>query len=289
VLVDSSEERLELYELKKFEQELGTEINYLRSSPGLPHQRNIGIEFIERSGLHPDLVAFLDDDVTVPNEYFLTGMTLLQRDSGLVGVGAYDITHKGNVDNFLRRLLILSSRGSCGRILSSGIAVINPPSLSVEPTVWMPGHSTIFRWDALNATRFDASVRMYGEDVEMQLRISSYGQLAMAKDFYVAHDPSPLNRDQIRNVTAFSDGFRWRLGTDFPNIVKHSHVLYTTFALLAGEIILLLIRSKGATIGSILGHIDFLLRILRRVETQQLVEPSTQAKSKKKHQGLTIN
>jgi GT2 family glycosyltransferase len=249
---------------------IGIPIRYLTSGPGLPFQRNIAIDYIAQELSLPRFVAFLDDDVEVPTDYFSVGATLLEVNSDIVGVGAFDLNYVGTPNNLLRRMLMLSTSAPSGQLLRSGIATLTPPQSQIELTTWMPGHSMLFRWELLQKTRFNASVRMYGEDVEMQLRALKHGNLAMSKSFWVRHFPSSLNRDQLRAINAFSDGFRWKLALAHPDRVSKFAVLITTFVLYAGEIARGIARLDKSTLLGAQGHLDFLRRLLSGVETEQL-------------------
>ena len=270
IIVDSSETPLSDEDQLKISVQLDPSFHYLKSEPGLPYQRNVAISFISHSLTPPKIVAFLDDDVEVPANYFSKASNLLKKYKELVGIGAFDMNHGGNKDNLVRRLLLLSAPKSGGSLLSSGIATIRKPQLEMEQTTWMPGHSVFFRWPELKVTRFDESVRMYGEDVEMQLRISKLGKIALSQDLWVSHIPSPLNRDQIRSISAYSDGFRWRLAQDYPERVSFAKVFLSTFALLVGELAKGLITLNLDSLRSAQGHIDFFIRAISKKETQQL-------------------
>lgn len=270
ILVDSSDIRLSSSEVATLAREISTPVRYLTSGPGLPFQRNIAIDFIEQEVSAPNFVAFLDDDVEVPADYFSVGTAILEAHSELVGVGAFDLNYFGTPNNLLRRLLMLSTSRTSGQLLRSGIATVRPPESAIELTTWMPGHSVVFRWEPLRVTRFDDTVRMYGEDVEMQLRASKRGKLAMSKNFWVRHFPSSLNRDQLRAINAFSDGFRWKLALTHPERVSRTAVVLTTLALYAGELARAIIRLDKSALSGAQGHLDFLKRLVTGVETQQL-------------------
>jgi GT2 family glycosyltransferase len=230
----------------------------------------VAIDLIAQELLIPSFVAFLDDDVEVPSDYFSIAARLLEVNSDIVGIGAFDLNYNGSPNNLLRRMLMLSTNRPNGQLLRSGIATLTPPKSQMELTTWMPGHSVVFRWEPLQKTRFDASVRMYGEDLEMQLRASKHGKLAMSNNFWVRHFPASLNRDQLRDINAYSDGFRWKLALTHPERVSKFAVLLTTLTLYIGEISRAIARlDKSAVVGA-QGHLDFFWRLLSSAETEQL-------------------
>lgn len=270
ILVDSSDIPLTSEEIATLTNEFEAPIRYLTSGAGLPFQRNVAIDFIADQESPPSFVAFLDDDVEVPKDYFYVGAAMLDRHPELVGVGAFDINYGGTPNNLLRRLLMLGTNRPCGQLLRSGIATLRPPTSHLEQTTWMPGHSVIFRWEPLRETKFDSSVRMYGEDVEMQLRVSKLGQLAMSDRFWVRHFPSQLNRDQLRTINAYSDGFRWSLALRHPKLVSRAGVIFTTLVLYIGEITRATFRGDPVALQGAKGHTDFIRRLVAGDETQQL-------------------
>ena len=270
ILVDSSDTPLTSNEVDTLNMEIGTPVRYLKSGPGLPFQRNVAIDFIAEEMSAPNFVAFLDDDVEVPDNYFSVGAGILKDNPEIVGVGAFDLNYLGTPDNLIRRVFMLSTRRPCGQLLRSGIATLHPPKLSLELTTWMPGHSVLFRWIPLIETRFDGSVRMYGEDVEMQLRVSKHGPLAMSRNFWVRHFSSSLNRDQLRTVNAYSDGFRWSLALKHPALVSRWAVVMTTLVLYAGELSRAILLRDSIAINGAQGHLDFIRRLLAGDETQQI-------------------
>jgi GT2 family glycosyltransferase len=270
ILVDSSDSPLTSPEVAYLARELGTPVQYVTSGSGLPFQRNVAIDLIAQEKTAPSLVAFLDDDVEVPDDYFSVGAKILKANPGIVGIGAFDLNYPGTPDTLLRRLFMLSTNRPAGQLLRSGIATLRPPKLPLELTTWMPGHSVIFRWKPLRATRFDDSVRMYGEDVEMQLRVSNHGNLAMSRTFWVRHFPSSINRDQVRTINAYSDGFRWSLALQHPKLVSKSAVVFTTLVLYVGEIGRGVLSGDSVAIKGAQGHLDFLRRLTSGAETRQL-------------------
>lgn len=270
ILVDSSDSPLTLEEISALAKEYESPIRYLSSGSGLPFQRNVAIDFIANEKSAPSFVAFLDDDVEVPRDYFSIGADMLDFNPEIVGVGAFDLNYPGTPNNLLRRSLMLATSRPCGQLLRSGIATLHPPTSNLELTTWMPGHSVIFRWIPLLETKFDSSVRMYGEDVEMQLRVSKYGKLAMSERFWVRHFPSTLNRDQLRTINAYSDGFRWSLALKHPELVSKAAVVITTLVLFVAEITRAALRGDAVALRGSKGHLDFLRRLISGAETQQL-------------------
>ena len=72
VIIDSSEDMRTRDTVIEHSKLSRNKVKYLHALPGLPHQRNIGIEFLIASGVlkHDGIVSFLDDDVRVGLNYF---------------------------------------------------------------------------------------------------------------------------------------------------------------------------------------------------------------------------
>ena len=74
VIVDSNSSQQTFEIVKKHKTQSKLHIEYVHSESGLPMQRNNGIEYLlnNSEGELPEIVHFLDDDVSVQSNYFST-------------------------------------------------------------------------------------------------------------------------------------------------------------------------------------------------------------------------
>lgn len=274
LIVDSSLDTETFDLVAKFRAVFPAQLDYLSSLPGLPHQRNMGIAAIAESANADkyDFIHFIDDDVVPANDYFEQAVMLLEKNPQAVCVGGHDEGLPAPSSARLRDALFLGSARTRGKVLKSGIAVVCIPIQPIEEVDWVPGHSMNFRSGPLVAERFDGRARMYGEDIEMQLRIAKHGTILCAKALRVRHFSESASRDQLRVATRFDDGFRWELTKRYPTRFSRAAVVSTTVLLGIGELVGWVFGQNPAGLQRARGHTDFLWAAIRGNETQQLVD-----------------
>jgi len=257
--------------IEQFDNEL-LKIIRIGATPGLPHQRNIGIEFVLESleYRHCDILAFLDDDVEVSPNYFENLISCFDSAKNVICLGSVDVQHKEQRQSPLALRLALVSSVVDGKLLMSGFATLPPSNTHLSETEWVPGFAVSFRRSILENNRFDSRIAFYGEDLEFQLRIGHLGKIAVSNRLRVTHRQSPLSRDSTRDHWGYSDGFRWSMAERFPKRVKKFAVIWSTLALMTFEMVRY-IQSKGRRPPlELLGHCDFLLRLVSSAEVQKL-------------------
>jgi GT2 family glycosyltransferase len=272
VVVDSSEDARSESLCSELNSADGSSLVYLRSAPSLPHQRNIAIEYCLENGQSCQLsyIWFLDDDIVFEKFFFQRGLEVFLEQRDLALLGSYDKNFTSISSKLVTSIASLQiARG--GRILRSGLVVPPIPHKRFQEYEFVPGFSMLISIEALDKVRFDSSIRMYGEDVEFQLRLAEVGRIGCSKLLGLCHNSSALNRESARNVSSYSDGFRWRLHKDFPELVWGSMVILSSMALLLGNITYALINWCPTRLSTALGHWDFLLRLLRRLPVEQQI------------------
>ena len=274
LIIDSSEDSFTNDVVKNHSENSGIEFIYLHSSPGLPHQRNVGVKYLIANKLLKDngIVSFLDDDVRVLSDYFEKVSLLFDGNPGAISIGGYvDEKPKVNSKSLIRRLALLGSRNS-GVILKSGFAMAPFPNNKQMETQWIPGGMQNIRIEAFKHELFDGRIRMYGEDVEFYSRLFKYGKILCSNLLPVKHLEAVEEKDNLRTVQCFTDGFRWTLASTKRFGVKKYAVLLSTVYLILADLILWIVNSNSGNKESLLGHIDFLSNLIRRAEVQQFVE-----------------
>jgi hypothetical protein len=270
LIVDSSEAPLGDDVLLELQSKLGVRLGYALSDSGLPFQRNVGMDEITRETFEGsiEICHFLDDDVVINREYFST-VSRIFHDSKPVALGAFDLNLPSNRYTSTRRIFgLVGSRN--GELLKSGIAIA-PAGVSERAEVdWLPGHSVAYRWPLVQQVGFNSRLRMYGEDVELCLRLREHGHLEVHPEVFVRHYPDKAGRDTRTKVQAFSSGFRWRLATDYPGMVSKRWVLISTAALLAGGLLSEIFGRPSRSVWQ--GQLLFIWRLLCRMEPEQLID-----------------
>jgi len=274
VIVDSSEDSLTKDIVLDHSKLSRIEFRYLHSLAGLPHQRNMGIKYLVSNQIlkNKGIVSFLDDDVRVLPQYLETVSQLFDENPGAICIGGYvDGETKVKNKTLVRRLAFLGSRNS-GVILRSGFGMVPLPTSKVMETQWVPGFAQNIRIEVFRHELFDGRIRMYGEDVEFHLRISKYGKILCSDHLPLKHLEAVEEKDDLRTLQCFHDGFRWTLASNKRGGVKKYAVLLSTASMFFADLFLWIFNSDSGHKQSLLGHIDFVSKLIRRAEVQQLVD-----------------
>ena len=158
---------------------------HLRSRPGLPLQRNVGVE--ETSG---DAVVFLDDDVEVDPRLFgvLAGA---YAEPGVVGATGQVIEPEGrrfgNKRSLVRRLLVRG--GKEGTMTRFGYPRRLQDTDRARDVEFMQGCLMSARRTALERVRFDEKLAGYAlaEDEDFSYRLSRLGRIRYLPDAVLVH------------------------------------------------------------------------------------------------------
>jgi GT2 family glycosyltransferase len=230
IVVDSSENPEPLDNLH---QGLHTTVRHIRSTPGLPHQRNVGLTLLmDQPSETSRIVLFLDDDLSVPSHYCENLLDLFRAHKECIGIGGFDLNLRLRASTVFERLFHLRGADDSGALLKSAIAIPPSPTNSLETVDWFAGHSMAFREEIFKSELFNENIRMYGEDVDFLLRASKHGQLATSSKLGVLHEPEPTGREDTKVSEAFNHGFRLSLARAYPDKFSKALVLLSTLCLL---------------------------------------------------------
>ncbi len=192
VVVDGDPERsaLEVVEQAREQASGGDrgvpEIRYLEGPPGLPRQRNLGID--EARG---ELVVFTDDDCLLHAGLF-AALARAYEDPAVVGATGHVVESNngriGSDDESRLRWLVLGG-GRQGTMTSFGF---RRPIVDVhEPrdVQYMPGALMSARREIAAEVRFDEALSGYalGEDDDFSYRLSRRGRIRYLPDAVVDH------------------------------------------------------------------------------------------------------
>lgn len=273
LIVDSSE--LDLTERAVAKSSLPSEVHLLKSLPGAAHQKNVGLDWLElnRARFTLEVVHFLDDDIRPRPDYFAKVMTIFRSRPDAAVVGGFDINISSHPESKMRQLLGLQHRNGSGFVLPSGICEVPTPTPEGDRCVdFVPGGMQNLRWDVAEHNRFDGRVRIYGDEVEFHLRLRKLGEIVFSPDLGVVHLNATGAKDNNRAVQGYMDGFRWTLSKKHPGMVREVSVLKVTLILILGEALRLIGPRRKRAASSILGHWDFLTRLVFRKPVQQYVD-----------------
>lgn len=185
---------------------------HLASLPGLPRQRNVGID----ATVH-DIVCFLDDDVVLEPGYFLAVGAAFAGDATgrLGGVGATIVDQPPRPRLWRLDALLGLDSAREGTVLRSGRNVrvydSSPLPTGAAPAVdWLAGLAMSFRRAVFADARPDPSFDLEGEDVEFTYRVAQRWQLRVLPAARVRHLESGVGRPRLAETTAREVAVRHR-------------------------------------------------------------------------------
>jgi|688.fasta_scaffold494745_2 glycosyltransferase involved in cell wall biosynthesis len=162
-------------------------------------QRNIGIEKLDPNEKY---IAFLDDDVLVPNNYFANLInTLVKTDCvGVSGLALNPmVSIKNNpvrrIQNIIAKIFLLYSSKE-GVVLKSGVNIpVNQNRRSLMEVEWLIGCS-IWDFSKLNGLKFreDFQGQSLGEDVIYSHNARKFGKIYVDPRIILTHFESPIMR-----------------------------------------------------------------------------------------------
>lgn len=203
IIVDSSDSQVE-YESNLFRNFHGFKV--LRTGPGLPTQRNIGLEKSSAA-----LVVFLDDDVELQENFVEVTIEHFNKSEDCDGLGYLlkdvSLTTGSKFTNMIQGL----TNAKFGQVSKSGRNLWYPTLGSREDfrtPMWIPGCAMSFRRNAINGLNFESKLEKgilkgyaLGEDVDFTLKIVKRGgNLELCTSTLVNHYEAPGERDRTREL-----------------------------------------------------------------------------------------
>jgi glycosyltransferase involved in cell wall biosynthesis len=191
-------------------------IDLIMSKKGLAHQRNVGLD-----RARGELICFLDDDVTLPDDFLFKADDIFRRPEmhDVGGITGYDernypvpVTWRWR----LRRALGVIPDLPPGGVdrLGRGIPLsFLKPFTGFKNVGLLPGFCMIYRQSILRNLRFDELIPTYaGEDRDLSMRVGWRSRLVMCGDLRLRHYATLQGRDSDlkRNFqSAFGMGRRF--------------------------------------------------------------------------------
>lgn len=245
-------------------------LTYVSSSPGLPHQRNVGINYLRNNDLvnNESYVHFIDDDVLLPNEYFRIADNLLMENPSTNFVGAYDKSITKDTYAFKVYKLLMGD-GLSGVILKNGHAYPPKNIAKVTSVEFTAGHSFIIRWPAIRPGMFNDDIRIYGEDLDFQIRLGLEKRWLVSPNFFVFHSVSKTNRSTARLEAKYTDAFRYRIVLEYPQYFSMQlYYLSLIRDIVLGTLRLVSFSTSHAS--RLIGHIEFAMSLARGKPLKEL-------------------
>ena len=205
-------------------------------------QRNIGLTFVKPICKY---IAFLDDDVNPPSNYFTDLIVLLKskKAAGVSGVAKNLNSRKFKKSNKIfeayRQFFFLDSKKE-GVVLNSGVNIPAKSTSrgdSILESQWLIGCAI---WDYQKVKHHQFDNRLYGqslgEDVLFSLKASRYGKLFVKRNLILKHMESPVGRPNylnhhrmwVRNRFYISEeilGNRWKFSYHWCNLGKFLSII----------------------------------------------------------------
>jgi GT2 family glycosyltransferase len=162
-------------------------------------QRNLGLDKVPSNC---DYVAFLDDDVLIPKDYFSKLISSMEN-NGYIGISGQAINienklsfkQKSKIQHLMARFFLLDSTKS-GVILKSGVNIpIKSENTNTIETEWIIGCS-VWNFPKIKDLRFEEDFfgQSLGEDVIFSLKASRSGKIAVDPSVVLNHLESPIMR-----------------------------------------------------------------------------------------------
>jgi GT2 family glycosyltransferase len=162
-------------------------------------QRNLGLNKVPSNC---EYVAFLDDDVLIPENYFSKLITSMEK-NGYIGISGqaintenkFSIKQKSKIQHSISRFFLLDSTKN-GVILKSGVNIpVKSENTNTIETEWLIGCS-VWNFPKIKYLRFEEDFlgQSLGEDVIFSLKASRSGKIAVDPTVVLNHLESAIMR-----------------------------------------------------------------------------------------------
>ncbi len=173
LIIDQSTDNLARKAIKKLKSK---KIRYYHSKiPSLTAARNKGIDKLSDKG---KIVIFLDDDVTLDENYFENILAVFNKYPEAKGVSGHYFPKNDKINSFelfLRRVCLLESWTKNKAEILSPFGATYPHSLTdIICASWIPGFNMAYKKELFNKEVFDENFSRYAlaEDLEFSTRIN---------------------------------------------------------------------------------------------------------------------
>jgi GT2 family glycosyltransferase len=193
-----------------------TRLLYRHTKPGLPYQRNVGIAIA-----HADIIYFFDDDVVLEPDYIKEMQRIFAGHPKYAG-GSGSITniapYKCTFRHVIRSIFLIQRNYTSGNFTSSGMPTHSYGTSEFKGVQVLGGCCCAYRSTIFNKHRFDEYLVRYAymEDCDFSKRVSHDHALFYNPYAKLAHNQSPLNRENLVDFrTMFSHHYTYLFFKNF--------------------------------------------------------------------------
>ena len=195
IVVDSSEDKIKEEVQKVTSHFPSLNIRYLHTSPGLPHQKNVGVR-----NSHGEIVLFLDDDVLIEKNFIEEILKVFatfpwQEIGGVMGNDLNtERIPRWSLRYWLRQIFFLYNSGS-GKFRLSGLQTLPFGLSGIRRTQFLVGGFTAYRKEVVEKIPPDEeNFTFYPEDLDLSYRVSKFYNNYYAESARCRHLPSSQDR-----------------------------------------------------------------------------------------------
>jgi len=169
--------------------------------------RNKGVSLVNKN---TKIISFIDDDVTIPNNYFNVIIDKFNNNSEIFGVSAYQSTPLSKklyiFDLLVRGLFFLRNYDKDKCRMSSPYGNTYPANLKKDIyTEWFPGFNTAYKKEIFNKYKFNDALGGYSlaedTDFSYNLFLKNPKALLLTPDAIVEHRYSMIERVDLKKLS----------------------------------------------------------------------------------------
>lgn len=246
-------------------------LTYIRTTPGLTHQRNVGIKHCQG-----EIIYFFDDDIILAKDYLQIINQTMRNDPDCMGaMGDIANTNKptfiGRFEFALRGIFLLQRSFGDGKFRSSGLPRHPYGTHEAIDTEVLGGCLMAYRKVVFDEFSFDDSMTGYSymEDVDFSRRVSYTYKLRFNPKARCEHRHTSPSKERLRErCRMFMVNHRYLFDKNFLSRGEGSRVAH--YWSIAGILLLsILFNRLTATLGYIDGLIEFHSRSVEGTRRQQ--------------------
>lgn len=198
VIVDAGRDDTARQIALSWQSEAGIRVKYLRATPGLAAQRNIGVE--NSTG---EILGFLDDDLILDRRCLEAAKGLFLEDSGLGGIACVDETIPKIPwpKRLFWKIFMLPKFSAEGRLQRSGYPCFLARPVCRTEVECIPG-AAFYTRRVFDSFRFDEKIPASGgmEDVDFSFRVGKHYRLIFDPSVRIFHKFSRNGRGYSENI-----------------------------------------------------------------------------------------
>ena len=213
-----------------------TQVNRIlrvQTTKGLPGARNLAIAQIDSE----EFVIFLDDDVTVPQDFFVKLNNYFYFNPRIYALGVRIENQYKTQTGIARRFLAARKVRHYGKITRSADNIWVPDEKFGEISVeWLPGCCMIFNKEVFQELRFNELLEngptggyALGEDVDFSYSCSRKFEIAATDSITVMHHFEKSSRDDANSMSIASGMFKAHLKNTYPASISDVRVISSQF------------------------------------------------------------